>query len=740
MKKTQPEITEQLNPQQREAVEYTGGAMLVLAGAGSGKTKVLTTRIGWLIQNKAASTEQVLAVTFTNKASKEMMHRVARILDYDTKGMWIGTFHAIALRLLTRHHKEAGLPSYFQIIDSQAQLGVIKRTIRSLNLDENSYIPKDLQKYINQKKEEGLRTKDVKPSGLREEYLLNIYRTYEETCNRDNLVDFTELLLRSYEMLETSKDTLDKYREQFKHILIDEFQDTNQLQYKWLKLLSTPKTQVFAVGDDDQSIYSFRGARVANMKSFLKDFKVKEPIRLEQNYRSSQIILDAANSVISINKNRIGKNLWTDKKHISDKIRLYEGYTEEDEAYFVADEVQSLVDSGYQYSDFVVLYRSNAQSRAFEQLFYSRKIPYRVYGGLRFFDRQEIKNVLAYLRLILNIDDNDAFLRVVNFPARGIGAKSLELLQEKSLEANCSLSQACTLVEEGKAQTNLVKFVNLIKKLQTDTKDKSLAQVVNTIIENSGMLEHYQSDKQNSLERVSNLNEFTAFAATFKPRDNENPLAAIVTHAILESSEAGGEDGKDNAIQLMTVHAAKGLEFRVVFLVGLEDGLFPHENCLASAHEVEEERRLVYVAITRAKEHLYLLRACSRLMWGKRQSAPLSRFVEEIPGTLISNISGISAIGSDSLNDLESEFGVDQTSPTDKKVTDPLATRSKTSRVKLASNDMILKIGDMVSHAKFGKGKIVSLNDETSKITAEIMFVGIGKKTLDLNIAKIEKA
>lgn len=724
-------LLDNLNQKQLSAVTHDEGSMLVLAGAGSGKTKVLTTRIVWLILQKQISQHEVLAVTFTNKAAKEMMYRVSSQLSMDTKYMWIGTFHSISLRLLTKHHQDAGLPSYFQILDSQDQLNVLKRILKAANLDEERYSPKELQKFINQQKENGLRSGQINPVGLRQQTWLDLYSEYETICNRDGLVDFTELLLRSYEMLSVNPDILNFYKKQFRHILIDEFQDTNQLQYQWLKLLGSGCPNMFAVGDDDQSIYSFRGAKVANMQSFLQDFSISNSIRLEQNYRSTPNILAAANAVIGNNNERIGKNLWTDKVS-GEKIRLYEGYTEEDEAYFVADEIKALYNSGIELSCFAILYRSNAQSRVFEQLFYTRGIAYRVYGGLRFFDRQEIKHVLSYLRLILNSNDNEAFLRVVNVPARGIGGRTIENLQSIASQNNCSLFAACKLID-GRSQVNLAKFTDLICQMQIENMELSLPETVSYVIEKSGLADFYRQDKKGGQERMDNLNELVNAVTNFKAEDDNNTLASFLSHAVLESAE-GQAQNYEQSVQLMTVHAAKGLEFDVVFVVGLEDGLFPHENCFGSEHDLEEERRLMYVAITRACKRLYLLRACSRLMWGKRISAPVSRFVNEIPGELISNISGISKIGCSSLMDYPVETTNHSLIPT--VVDNP---ETKISRVQLSEQNLVLKIGDMVTHAKFGKGKVINLNIDGKKMTAEIFFIGMGKKTLDLNIAKIEK-
>ena len=727
-------LLENLNQEQLNAVTYANGSMLVLAGAGSGKTRVLTTRIAWLVKQNQASVDEVLAVTFTNKAAKEMLFRVSSQLSIDTKSMWIGTFHSISLRILSKHHIQAGLPAYFHILDSHDQLNVLKRILKNTDLDEERYSVKELQKFINYHKEQGLRASQLKPIGLRQQTWANLYMEYETICNRNGLVDFTELLLRSYELLSLKPDILDFYKNQFRHILIDEFQDTNQLQYQWLKLLGKECNNMFAVGDDDQSIYSFRGAKVANMQAFLQDFSIPTPIRLEQNYRSTPNILDAANSIIGNNNQRIGKNLWT-QNIAGEKIKLYEGYTEEDEAYFVADEIKTLNNSGISLSHIAILYRSNAQSRVFEQLFYTRKIAYRVYGGLRFFDRQEIKHILSYLRLLLNVNDDEAFLRVANVPPRKIGSKSIEALQKIAKDSNVSLFIACNLLE-GKSQNNLVKFTNLILKMQQEIKELSFAETISYVIENSGLGEMYRQDKKNGNERIENLNELVSAVSNFKTKEERNAFAEFLAYTVLESAE--GQSGNyEQSVQLMTVHASKGLEFEAVFVVGLEDGLFPHENCFNSEHDLEEERRLMYVAITRACKKLYLLRACSRLMWGKRISAPVSRFINEIPSELISNISGISKIGCSSLIDYSnSNILQNNHDLLPIKVENP---ETKISRVNLPNQNMVLKIGDMIKHSKFGDGKIISLNIDGKKITAEIFFIGVGKKNLDLNIAKIEK-
>lgn len=721
-----------LNPEQYKAVTYSDGSLLVLAGAGSGKTRVLTTRLAWLVKSGYLGVSEVLAVTFTNKAAREMLHRVGKLLETDTKYMWVGTFHSIGVRLLRAHYQEAGLPASFQIIDSGEQQSLIKRLIKQKGFDEEHYPAKEIQSYINNLKEQGLRSAQLNPEGLRNKHWIQIYTNYEEVCNRDGLVDFTELLLRSYELLSMHDGILRRYQQQFKHILVDEFQDTNHLQYLWLKLLVGQNASIFAVGDDDQSIYSFRGAKVSNMRTFLRDFNAPEPLRLEQNYRSTPTILAAANAIIDNNSDRIGKNLWTDSNK-EEKIRLYEGYTEEDEAYFVIDEIKGLHNGGVDLADMAILYRSNAQSRVFEQHLYNRGISYKVYGGLRFFDRLEIKRVLSYLRLIVNPYDNEAFIRVVNFPARGIGPKSIENLQELAAINQVSLFEAVDFLP-GKSKITVNKFNDLIRMMQVESKVLNLPEIISYIIEVSGMRTHFETEKKEDEERLANLNELVTSVANFKSDAESNQLVEFLAHAVLESVDNQAQNF-ESAVQLMTVHAAKGLEFKVVFVVGLEDGLFPHDNASKSEKDVEEERRLMYVAVTRAREKLYLMRACSRLLWGKRMSAPISRFVNEIPEDLIMNISGVSSIGYSQLSEYDS-YSPRAANNEFKSISNP---ESKTSRVVIRDQDLTVKIGDMVRHAKFGQGKILRLNEDGKKMTADIFFIGVGKKTLDLNIAKIEK-
>lgn len=760
-----------LNQEQMDAVVYNNGSVLVLAGAGSGKTRVLTTRIAWLVNCCNVDPANILAVTFTNKAAREMTDRIGKLIGVDqTKNIWVDTFHAISLRLLRRHYEDAQLASNFQIIDAGDQLNLIKKIIKDINYSEDTIASKSVQTFINSCKEKGLRCNKINSSDIRQRRMCEVYSIYEKTCNKENVVDFTELLLRSYELLLNKPHVLEHYRKKFKYILVDEFQDTNILQYNWLQLLQTEQmdNSIFAVGDDDQSIYSFRGAQVSNMQNFVNDFGVKSIIRLEQNYRSSNNILLAANSVISKNKNRIGKNLWTDNFDIQEKIKFYEGYTEEDEAYFVVDEIKNLLKQGISLSEIAILYRSNAQSRIFEQHLYNNNLYYKVYGGLKFFDRQEIKYVLSYLRIIINQDDNESFLRVVNFPCRGIGAKTIDILQAKANELNTSLFKAYSFLEDEKPKKLIGKFIDIINEVRKNIEQHSLTGLIRFLLEISGIHEHYINNKKSGGdERLKNIDELINAVALFTENNQStNNVAALVdflSHSILSTEDANSSDLA--AVQLMTVHAAKGLEFRVVFVVGLEDGLFPHESCFDSEDILEEERRLMYVAITRAKERIYLVRVYSRLVWGQRVNTKLSRFVYDIDSNLLNNLSGMSNIGYNELmiddnknayNDYGSDYNTTAKSPVDNHYINGASKKNKhlsnigldanilnyenyISHVNIESKNMSFKIGDLISHPKFNKGKIVSLNISDDKITADILFANVGKKTLDLNIATLTK-
>ena len=620
------DILSGLNPEQTEAVTLPHRSALILAGAGSGKTRVLTSRIAYLIQKRGASPHEILAVTFTNKAAREMMARISAMLPISIRGMWIGTFHGLCNRMLRAHHKDAGLPEAFQILDSSDQLSMIKRVVKSLNIDDEKYPPKELQHFINGNKEEGLRPHDLTAYDTFSRTRQQIFEAYEAQCNREGAVDFAELLLRSYELLKRNELIREHYRTRFRHILIDEFQDTNRLQYQWIKLLAGKDTAVFAVGDDDQSIYAFRGANTGNMLEFERDFQIENVIKLEQNYRSHGNILDAANAVIRHNTARMGKNLWTSDAG-GEKLRFYQAPTDMMEAEYIVEEIGSLGREGVALSDIALLYRSNAQSRVLEHALFNANLPYRVYGGLRFFERQEIKHALAYLRLVHSMDDDGAFLRIVNFPARGIGAKTIE-----SLQADAGSASLWTKAR-GKNK-KLDEFVNLVESMKREVSGASLPEAVETVIEMSGLKSHYLNDKDGE-DRLENLDELVNAAAVFESEGD--PLVEFLSHAALEAGERQSGEGED-AVQLMTVHSAKGLEFHSVFLSGLEEGLFPHSNSRNDAGGLEEERRLMYVAMTRARRRLYLSCAQSRMLHGQTNYNIPSRFLKEIPEELVQPI------------------------------------------------------------------------------------------------------
>ncbi|WP_205184670.1 ATP-dependent helicase, partial [Burkholderia sp. LMG 13014] len=670
-----PDLLANLNPEQLAAVTLPNEPALILAGAGSGKTRVLITRIAWLIQQGYASPPTVLAVTFTNKAAREMMARLSAMMPIDTRGMWIGTFHGLCNRMLRTHWRDAGLPQTFQILDTADQLSAIKRLMKAANVDDEKYPPKNVQYFINNAKEQGLRPDKVDASDNFNRKFVELYQAYDQQCQREGVVDFPELLLRCYELLAYNAPLRAHYQARFKHILVDEFQDTNKLQYAWLKMLAGGENAIFAVGDDDQSIYAFRGANVGNMRDFEDEFRVRNLIKLEQNYRSHGNILDAANQLISNNAHRLGKNLRTDAGH-GEPVRVYEASTDSQEAGWIVEEIRSLINTGMARSEVAVLYRSNAQSRSIEHTLMSSGIPYRVYGGLRFFERQEVKHALAYLRLIDNPNDDTAFVRVVNFPTRGIGARSIEQLADAARLYGCSMAAAIPYVT-GKAGTSLGGFANLVAKMRADTQQMNLPDTVEHIVRASGLADFYQGEREGQ-DRLENLQELvnaaTAFiaeegygldtparsiplragaiaapelgTATDDPSvdvldpvspadpaqnpDTMTPLAGFLSHASLEAGDNQAQAGQD-AVQLMTVHAAKGLEFSAVFITGLEEGLFPHENSVLESDGLEEERRLMYVAITRAKERLYLSFAQSRMLHGQTRYNVRSRFFDELP-------------------------------------------------------------------------------------------------------------
>ena len=738
------QILDHLNPEQFAAVTLPPSHALILAGAGSGKTRVLITRIAWLLQNAHCSPQGILAVTFTNKAAKEMLTRLSAMCPINTRGMWIGTFHGLCNRFLRAHHRDAGLPQLFQILDSGDQLAAIKRLLKTLNVDDEKFPPRDLQHFINGQKEAGLRPSAVEAWDDYSRRRVELYTEYEAQCQREAVVDFPELLLRSYEVLERNEPIRRHYQARFSHILVDEFQDTNVLQYRWLKLLAGPSLEqgacLFCVGDDDQSIYRFRGAEIGNMRDFERDFQVDKVIRLEQNYRSHGNILDAANALIANNSKRLGKNLWTDRG-AGEPIRVYEAFTDSDEARWVVEEIQSLVRDGGCRAEIALLYRSNAQSRVLEHQLFSNAIPYRVYGGLRFFERQEVKHALAYLRLIANPDDDTAFTRVVNFPTRGIGARSLEALQDAARTWNTPLYQTVPHLS-GKPGASLAQFVTLIERLRTETRDLPLHEMVDHVIERSGLRAHYKSEKEGQ-ERLENLDELISAAANFSAELGAGPvsgglvpetaevLAEFLAHASLEAGEHQADAGTE-AVQLMTVHAAKGLEFDVVFLSGLEEGLFPHENSIQENDGLEEERRLMYVALTRARQRLYLSFTQSRMLHGQVRYNLRSRFLEEIPEGLTKWLTPPNP-----RRGFMSEPSPRYYNPGAGRPAPPV----QQAVPAMKSRDLGgLRIGQSVRHARFGDGVIVAAEGSGNDARVNVKFADAGSKWLMLAVAKLTPA
>src|SRR5712671_6193955 len=648
-------ILDPLNEAQRAAVTARLGPVLVLAGAGSGKTRVLTHRIAWVIQAEGASPHGILAVTFTNKAAGEMRARVERLLGVPSGALWIGTFHGIAHRLLRLHWREANLAQGFQILDSEDQQRLIRKLLKASDLDETRWVPREVQWFINSNKDEGRRPQHLKEaSDPTRSQLIRLYAAYEAACARAGVVDFAELLLRAFELWRDNAGLLAHYRQRFRHVLVDEFQDTNAIQYAWMRLLAPASTAAgagaashpFVVGDDDQSIYKFRGARVENLQQFRRDYPLAALFRLEQNYRSTATILEAANGVIAHNASRLGKNLWT-RGARGEPIRLYTAFNERDEAEFVTHRIREWVAQGGQRREIAILYRSNAQSRVFEEAFLSARVPYRVYGGLRFFERAEIKDALAYLRLISNRNDDASFERVVNLPTRGIGAKSLDIVREYAKGAGCSLWEAAAASIGGaaslgpKAAVAMNGFLGLIERLAREVNGLALHEQVDHVLQGSGLIEHYKRDKADRGEaRVENLDELVSAARGFTPEGVEGelpPLEAFLAHAVLESGE-GQADAWEDCVQMMSLHSAKGLEFPVVFLTGMEDGLFPHQRSLNDIDGLEEERRLCYVGMTRAMKQLFLTYAEQRRLHGVDSYGMPSRFIKEVPEDLIEEV------------------------------------------------------------------------------------------------------
>ena len=805
-----PDLLANLNPQQLAAVTLPAQHALILAGAGSGKTRVLTTRLAWLISTGQVSPASILAVTFTNKAAKEMLARISAMLPINTRGMWVGTFHGLCNRFLRTHYRDAALPQSFQILDSQDQLAAIKRLLRALNVDDQKFPPRNVQYFISGAKEEGLRPDAVEIVDDYSARMAGFYRAYDDQCQREGVVDFAELLLRSYELLQRNQLLREHYQARFRHILIDEFQDTNDLQYRWLRLLSGPQTTLFAVGDDDQSIYAFRGANVGNMAAFERDYARENLIKLEQNYRSHAHILNVANHLIRQNDRRLGKELWTDAGE-GEPVRIYEALSDGEEARWLLEEIRSLIAQGSGRSEIAILYRSNAQSRILEHALFSAGVPYRVYGGLRFFERAEVKHALAYLRLLENTDDETAFLRVVNLPARGIGARTLEQLQDQAQAHGISLYRAVRLVQGG-ASAKLGQFVALIERLRSQAQGLPLTEAIDHVLELSGLITFYKGEREGQ-DRIENLRELVNAAAAYlsesginrdvpasvglaravDPRDGGaadvvdaadsdqtgealraavivemadvegapmapgvtevvlSPLAGFLAHASLESGERQAGEGTD-AIQMMTVHSAKGLEFDSVFVTGLEEGLFPHENSATQADGLEEERRLMYVAITRARERLYMSFSQTRQLHGQTRYNVKSRFLGELPEQDLKWLTArgphggrMDAHGA-GYGGYAAGYGGDRGGYPSR----PVATRARNFAGssawredegvanRSAPRDSRFRIGQGVAHARFGEGVVTGIEGAGNDARVQVKFAAHGSKWLALSIAKLE--
>ncbi|MEE9445588.1 MAG: DNA helicase II [Cocleimonas sp.] len=718
-------ILDELNKPQRQAVSAEAIPQLILAGAGSGKTRVLVHRIAWLIQVEQISPFAILAVTFTNKAASEMRGRIENLLDSPVGGMWVGTFHGLSHRLLRRHWQEANLIQNFQIIDSDDQLRLVKRVTRGLELDEKLWPAKQSQWFINNKKDEGIRPQHIEDKDdPTTRQLVEVYTLYEEACQRSGVIDFAEMLLRSLELLRDNEEILQHYRKRFRHILVDEFQDTNSLQYAWVRLLTSEQTPPFVVGDDDQSIYGWRGAKIEHIQNFSRDFPQTQVIKLEQNYRSSGNILKAANAVIDNNQGRLGKNLWTDDGE-GEPIHLYAAFNEIEEATYIASRIQQWASHGNSHSDIAILYRSNAQSRVFESTLNENNIAYRVYGGQRFFDRAEIKDALAYLRLCSNRDDDSSFERVINQPTRGIGDKTVGMIRDNARNTSSSMWQSAQILLENsvfsaRADGAITGFLTLINTIASEIKGSPLDEQVEHVIEYSKLKDHYlKKDKGDAGQaRIENLNELISAAQGFNYKPDEEHadmdfLTAFLSHASLEAGEGQGQAG-DDCVQLMTLHSAKGLEFPLVFLVGLEEGLFPHKMSAEEPSRLEEERRLCYVGITRAEKQLVISYAEQRRLYGDTLYGVPSRFIKEIPDTLIEEIRP--------------------------KVTTWQSNYERKARPASAirTNETGIAIGQNVLHAKFGEGTVTDVEGSGNQARVQVNFNDVGSKWLVLSYANLE--
>ncbi len=727
-------ILDSLNEEQRSAVASPTQNLLVLAGAGSGKTRVLVHRVAWLIEANNVSPFAILAVTFTNKAAREMRGRIERLVGQSFNGMWVGTFHGLAHRLLRSHWEEAGLPEDFHILDADDQLRLIKRLCKSLRIDEERWPPKQCQWYINAQKDEGLRADNIEH--FNDDYtktMLAVYKAYEEACARGGMIDFGEILLRAHELWLNKPHVLQHYQNRFQYILVDEFQDTNTIQYAWLRVLAGANNQLMVVGDDDQSIYGWRGAKIENIQSFDSDFANTDIIRLEQNYRSTSTILNAANKLIANNKERLGKNLWTEGSE-GEPINLYEALNEQDEARFIVDRLQDWSNEGNPRSDAAVLYRSNAQSRELEDALLRAGMPYRIYGGHRFYERLEIKNALAYLRLLINRHDDTSVERIINIPVRGIGGRTLDTVRQVAREHNCSLWQACvecinqTLLNS-RAANAVLAFLELIDRLDKSCRDLELHEKAEHIIQHSGLTAHHEKEGgEKARARIENLEELISAASSFDDPSSEKAidlksgalLAAFLDQASLDAGDTQADESED-AVQLMTLHAAKGLEFPLVFLAGMEEGLFPHKMSMDNLAGLEEERRLCYVGITRAKNKLYMSHAESRRLHGDVNLCRPSRFIKEIPGELLNEVRLKTTI-----NRAMPAFGQNGRS------------LGKSFNKDAAVPQTEISLGQRVAHGKFGEGVVLNCEGQGNNARVQVNFDAVGSKWLMLSYARLE--
>lgn len=717
------EILDSLNDAQREAVAAPVGNMLVLAGAGSGKTRVLVHRIAWLMRVENVSPHAIMAVTFTNKAAKEMRHRIEEMLAIPTRGLWIGTFHGLAHRFLKAHWREAGLPQNFQILDSDDQLRLVKRLLKEMAIDESFCAPRSVQGFINGHKDEGRRAAHLPPHGdIHYRTLLQVYQAYEAACNRGGMVDFAEILLRSHELWLNHPDLLEHYRQRFSHILVDEFQDTNTIQYAWLRMLAGKNACLMAVGDDDQSIYGWRGAKIENIQRLGHDFEHTRTIRLEQNYRSTATILQAANAIIANNQGRLGKELWTEGEK-GELIELYAAFNEQDEARHVVEKIaDELRNGGWKKSDIAILYRSNAQSRVMEEALLRSGMPYRIYGGQRFYDRLEIKHAMAYLRLVNNRNDDAAFERVVNTPTRGIGDKTIELLREFSRDNGCSMWDAVKGIAEQKmlparAVNALQQFAELINGMESTALELELDAVIDTVIKQSGLIPFFEKEKGEAGQaRIENLEELVNAAAEFEPDPDEQAsvLQQFLDSAALDAGE-GQADEFEDSIQLMTLHSAKGLEFPLVFMVGVEENLFPHRMSMEEPGRLEEERRLCYVGVTRARERLFLSYAETRRLHGNEtfNNRP-SRFIREIPAELLREVRLRSSVSR------------------------PLVSSQRFKDKQAVAMESGVRLGQRVRHPVFGEGVVLQFEGSGAGARVQVNFATAGSKWLVLQYAKLE--